>query len=164
MTKELTAAQQYARLQADNFEAFIESSFTDEALKGVQLYEVKADSGMVFKCRKLDRLFMTQTGSMPMALTEQAVMAEEGGIDKAKAATIFAKMSPAERRSAIAATARMVRYICVEPRLIIGDVGDAKNAISVDALTMDDFNALAEWAQSGGGEAPGLKTFRRKRK
>lgn len=164
MTNELTAAEQYARLKAERFDAFLDASFSDEALKGVDLFEVKVESGMVFKCRRLDETFMANTGSMPMALTEQIVMADSGKTDAGDAQATFNKMSPAEKRASIAAAAQMVRYVCVEPRLIIGDVNGHRNAISVDALTMEDFKDLAEWAQSGGGEAPGLKTFRRKRK
>lgn len=161
MKIELTAAEQYARLKADRFEAFIEASFSDEALKGVDLYEVKGDSGMTFKCRKLDAAFAANTGQMPMALTESLIT--QGRQSDADLAGRFNEMSDVEKRANLQATAAMVRYVCVEPRLVIGEVGDQKNAISVDMLTMDDFRVLVEWAK-GGDAASGLKTFRRKRK
>lgn len=161
-TQVLSAAEQYARLKADRFEAFIEASFSNEALKGVDLYEVKTPSGMTFKCRRLDAAFAANTGQMPMALTESMITGP--GKTEAERVEKFNKMSDLEKRAGIQATARMVRYICVEPQLVIGEVGDRTNAISVELLTQEDFGALVDWAQSGGGEAPGLKTFRRKRK
>ena len=160
-TKALSAAEQYARLKADRFEAFIEASFSDEALKGVDLYEVKTPSGMPFKCRRLDAAFAANTGQMPMALTESLIT--QGKQSDEELAGRFNEMSDVEKRASLQATAAMVRYICVEPRLVIGDVGDQRNAISVDLLTMDDFRVLVEWAK-GGDAASGLKTFRRKRK
>jgi hypothetical protein len=75
----------------------------------------------------------------------------------------FAKMTPIEQRSMIQATAQMVRFIAVSPRLVLGEVNGHKDAISVDALTMSDFKCLSKWAE-GGDAAPGLKTFRHKRR
>lgn len=160
-TQVLSAAEQYARLKADRFEAFIEASFSNEALKGVDLYEVKTPSGMTFKCRRLDAAFAANTGQMPMALTESLIT--QSRQSDAELAGRFNEMSDIEKRANLQATAAMVRYVCVEPRLVIGEVGDQKDAISVDLLTMDDFRILVEWAK-GGDAASGLKTFRRKRK
>lgn len=161
MTEKLSAAEQYARLKADRFESFIESSFSSEALKDIDLFEVKTPSGQTFKCRKLDKAFITNTGQMPMALTESLIT--QGGSEDAMAQR-FNEMTDIEKRASLQATAAMVRYICVEPRLVIGEVGNRQNAISVDMLTMDDFKCLVEWAKTGGGTAEGLKTFRHKRK
>lgn len=160
-TQVLSAAEQYARLKADRFEAFIEASFSNEALKGVDLYEVKTPSGMTFKCRRLDAAFAANTGQMPMALTESLIT--QSRQSDTELAGRFNEMSDIEKRANLQATAAMVRYVCVEPRLVIGEVGDQKDAISVDLLTMDDFRILVEWAK-GGDAASGLKTFRRKRK
>ena len=157
----LSAAEQYARLKADRFEAFIEASFSNEALKGVDLYEVKTPSGMTFKCRRLDAAFAANTGQMPMALTESLIT--QSRQSDAELAGRFNEMSDIEKRANLQATAAMVRYVCVEPRLVVGEVGDQKDAISVDLLTMDDFRILVEWAK-GGDAASGLKPFRRKRK
>ena len=160
-TTAISAAEQYARLKADRFEAFIEASFSDEALKGVDLYEVKTPSGMPFKCRRLDAAFAANTGQMPMALTESLITL--GSTSDETLAGRFNEMSDVEKRANLQATAAMVRYICVEPRLVVGEVGDRQNAISVDLLTMDDFRVLVDWAK-GGDAASGLKTFRTKRK
>ncbi len=122
---------------------------------------------MPFKCRKIDMAFTANVGSMPMALTTQMLGGQEaaGKTDAEREAALqkqFEQMSPVEQRSAIQASAQMIRYACVEPRLIIGEVNGHTNAISVDVLTMADFSHLAKWA--GGGTTEGLKTFRRKRK
>ena len=171
MKKQPTAAEQYARLKADRFEAFLDASFSDEALKGVDLFEVKVDSGMVFKCRRPDTAFMANTGQMPMALTETLINVEAddaNGLDadeKAAAAeSRYREMSPGERIANLKATAQLVRYICVEPRLVLDAVGNRNNALCVNDLTQLDFKILAEWASGGGDAAQGLKTFRRKRK
>lgn len=165
--KELTAAEKYAKLKSDAVEAFLEASFSNEALKGVDLYEVKCPSGMTFKCRRLDARYQANAGQMPMAVTASMLSARDGYItpeeqDQA-AQKSFDAMTPTEQRAAIQASAQMVRYIVVEPRLIVGDIGNQTNAISVDMLTMDDFTFLSKWA-GGGVAAEGLKTFRRKRK
>lgn len=167
----LSAAEQYARLKAAKFEAFLDASFTNEALKNAQLFEVKCPSGMVFKCRKPDQAFMANTGTMPMALTETLINVEADDAkgmsaeEKKDAAKERYRLMPvAERLANLKATAQMVRYICVEPRLVMDAVGNRKNALCVDDLTHEDFKILADWANGGGDEAEGLKTFRRKRK
>jgi len=169
MKTEPTAAERYARLKADRFEAFLDASFSDEALKNTQLFEVNCN-GMTFKCRRPDAAFMANTGQMPMALTETLINVEAddaAGLDddakRAAAESRYLSMTPAERMANVKATAQMVRYICVEPRLVLDAVGSRKTALCVDDLTQDDFKILAEWA-SGGDAAQGLKTFRRKRK
>lgn len=155
----MTAAERYAAILDDKNEAFLESSFSAESLKGVKLYEVKADSGMIFKCRKPDGPYFAASGSMPMVLSN--IVLDTEMTDKDKEAK-FAAMSPVEQRAAIQATAFLVRYVCVEPRLIVGEVTNQKNAISVDVLSRSDFASLSKWA-GGGDEASGLKTFRKKR-
>lgn len=159
--QKLTAAEQYARQKADVFEAFLEESFQAKALKGVDLYEVKCPSGFMFKCRRPDAMVAAQIGQMPMALSA-SVLGGETPNDASTNEEWFAGLSPMERAAALAATAKVVRYIAVEPRLVMGEVTDQTNAISVDMLTIEDFNHLALWSQNGGGAAAGLKTFRRK--
>jgi hypothetical protein len=159
-----TAAEKYARLKEESFESFINESFSEESLKGVELFEVKCPSGMTFKCRKVDQTYLQHSGNLPMSLSSEVM---SGNPDltpderQSEAETNFLHMSKSKQLAAVKAAASIVRYITVEPRLVIGDVNGHKNAISVDDLTMSDFNHLASW--SGGGAAEGLKTFRRKR-
>lgn len=165
-----TAAEQYAELKEKQFENFLEQSFSDEALKDVELFEVTSPSGMKFKCRKVGKEYATQFGQLPVAMTAQMIEAKHSNVaglsDEAKekiAEERFEKSTPIEQRAMIQASAQMVRYVAVSPRLIVGEVNGHKDAISVDALTIDDFKCLSQWA-TGGGAAPGLKTFRRKRR
>lgn len=160
----MTAAEQYAELKEKKFEAFIEQSFSKEALKDVPLFEITLPSGMPIKCRKLDLPYIQQSGSMPMALSEQMVSATSKQDSDAADAERWNLMPEQEKRATLESAAKMVRYICVEPRLIIGEVNGHKNAISVASLTMEDFGHLARWAKLGGDAAEGLKTFRRKRR
>jgi hypothetical protein len=148
----MTASEEYALLKEKRFDTFLNESFAN--LKGVDLFEVKVPSGMTFKCRKVGTDYLAAAGAMPMALSEQMLSP-----DKPKEPT---QMTAMEIRANIQANAQMVRYICVEPRLIVGEVNGHKDAISVDALSMEDFGHLTKWA-SGGDAAEGLKTFRRKR-
>lgn len=161
-----TAAEQYARIKETTFESFLDASFSNDSLKGVDLFEVKAPSGMVFKCRKLDVAYASNAGAMPMVLSEQMLLsqAKDKAEDAVDPVDAVSKMTSMELRANMQLSAQMVRYVCIEPRLIIGEVNGHKNAISVDALTMADFGHLASWAQSGGGGADSLKTFRKRRK
>lgn len=156
-----TAEEKYALLKATAFEKFLDASFTADALKGVELFEIKAPSGMPFKVRRLDQSYVTNAGSLPMALT--AEIAVSMGEEVQDTASVFAKMTPGERRVSMQASLQMIRFICVEPRVVIGDVSGQKNALAFGAMTTADFGFLANWAQ-GGNEAAGLKTFRRKRR
>lgn len=158
MSEKLTAAQVYAKAKQDQFEKFLTASFTPAKLKGKKLFEVKVPSGMTFKCRHLDGDYAASAGKMPMAVGAAYFAQKEGG----NALQKFEDMTPAEQRATIDAMSKMVRYVAVEPRLVF-EVGNRTDAISVDALTIEDFNHLAEWA-NGGDAAQGLKTFRRKRR
>lgn len=160
-----SASQQYAQLKEQQMEAFLQASFSDEALKDVPLYEVKCPSGMTFKCRKIDGRFQANAGQMPLAVTSSMLTSRGGDVTPAQQeqayAEQFASMTATEQRAAIQASCQLLRYIAVEPRLVVGEGG--ANSISVDLLTMADFNYLSKWA-AGGDVAEGLKTFRRKRR
>ena len=158
----MTAAEEYAALRQAQFEQFLEKSFSSESLKGVDLYEVKVPTGKIFKCRKIGPDYVAFGGSMPMSLASHLATSDQGSTPEDKA-RMFNEMTPAEKVAAIQSSAQMVRYCAVEPRLIVGPLNGHRNAISVDMLTMDDFNHLAQWASTGGDSSPGLKTFRRKR-
>lgn len=165
---EMTAAEKYATLKESAFEAFLEASFSKEALKGVPLYEVKLPIGLTIKCRKLDAAYGANT-QMPITLTALVLDGKQHDpllspeAEEAENEKRFHAMTPMQQRAAIEASVNQVRYIAVSPRLVAGDVGDRKDAISADLLTMKDFNVLTRWAQ-GGDAAQGLKTFRRKRR
>lgn len=162
--KELTAAERYEAIKESHFEDFLNESFSDEALKNVQLYEVRCPSGMVFKCRAVGTDYFQHAGELPMSFIAKALVDSE---KKKSGEQTFEEMNTEEKVRAIQMTSDMIRYICVEPRIIVGDVNGHKNAISSRQLTAGDYNALATWGKNqalGGGSAKGLKTFRKKRK
>lgn len=151
---EMTAAERYAQLKENRFEAWLDASFSDESLKGVQLYEVTCPSGLKIKCRQLDEQYLNCAGQTPMALG--SLITGQNPEEQ------FAQMTPIQQAAAIQNASQIVRYVAVEPR-IVEEVGDNKNAIAFALLTMEDFNHVTKWA-TGGEAAEGLKTFRRKRK
>ena len=159
-----TAAQVYERLADAQFEAFLDESFSEDSLKDVPLYEVKVPSGMKFKCRAVGREFFTQAGVLPLSLMEYGIA---GAASDEEVESTFASMPAAAQRQAIKVTSQMIRYACVEPRLILGTVNGHRNAISVDMVRIPDYKHLADWAKAqteGGKAAPGLRTFRKRRK
>lgn len=163
--KQKSAAEQYAELKQNRFDSWLATTFTDDALKNVELFEVKCPSGMVFKCRRLDVEYAANAGQTPMLLSAQALSANDGGsLDPNAQLAAFEKMSPEEKMAAMRVMAQMVRFAAIQPCLVVGPVNGQKNAISVDDLTMEDFGALAGWCQNGGEAASAARTFRRKRR
>lgn len=129
------------------------------------LFDVKVPSGMVFKCRKLSKEYVTNAGQVPVSLSAQVLATANPANDtEQEAQARFSRMTESERFAAMQMSAQAIRYCVVEPRLIVGPVNGHKNAISVDDLTLEDFGHLSTWTNGGGDEAEGLKTFRRKRK
>lgn len=161
--KEQTAAEKYAALKEQRFEEFIKASFADDVLKKTDLFEVKCPSGMVFKCRRLDMEYFKNSGSMPMSLSSVVANAQEGEQNEADQIAAFEKLTPAQRTADMQLAAQIVRYVTVEPFIVVGAVNGHKNAISSDDLTLGDFQTIKDWALGGGGAADSLKTFRRKR-
>lgn len=155
-----TVAEEYAELKEKQFDQWLEQSFSESALKDVQLYEHKVPSGFTFKIRNVGMDFYAAMGTMPAALMETMLTAEaEGGEPKIE------DLTPQQIRANIQTNTQVVRYMCVEPRVLVGEVNGHKNAISFGAITMADFGSLVERAKQGGDAAvSGLKTFRRKRK
>lgn len=151
---EMTAAERYAQLKENRFESWLETSFSDESLKGVPLFELTLPSGLKIKCRRLDEQYLNCAGQTPMALG--ALLTGQNPEEQ------FAQMTPTQQAAAIQNASQIVRYVAVEPR-IVAEVGNSKNAIAFELLTMDDFNHVTKWA-TGGESAEGLKTFRGKRK
>lgn len=159
--KQLTAAEQYEQLKAEQFKRFLDESFSEESLKDVQLYEVPCPSGMTFKCRPVGLDFLRQSGTVPLDFV-QSIVGKQADVERA-----FEAMNKAEKAEAIHATSQIVLYVAVEPRIILGVINGHRNAISTTQLTMGDYEAIAVWAKNfaeGGGSAAGLKSFRRKRK
>jgi len=165
----MTADEQYALLNEQQFNAFIEESFSKDSLKGVQLYEVTLKNGLKIKCRKLDaRYAAVGQGQTPMVLSSMIITGEKNtpqtpAEKEAAQATAWNAMSADEQAAQLEIAMKMARYVCVSPRLIKGDLNGHGDAISLSRLTADDFAILTAFA-GGGQDAQALKTFRGKRR
>lgn len=167
---EPTAAERYEAAKEKQFEEWLESSFSRQALKGVELFEHKVPSGITFKVRNLSAEFLAQSGAVPMGSISSAVLSKEPGepskeLTPEEQQAEFEALSPGERASRIVQINRQILYICVEPRLIDGPVNGHKNAVSTSQLTLADWNSLAMRSNPMRGAASsGLRTFRSKRR
>lgn len=148
----MTAAEEYAALKQKRFDDFLEPTFSADFLKGTQLYETKCPSGMVFKYRLLDEKYAAAGGMMPLVVSSQVAARRAGETVEA---------TPAEELANLRASAQMIRYGCVEPRIVVGAVNGHKKAISCNDLTAEDFNHLITTIAGGDG-ADRLKTFRKR--
>lgn len=171
--KELTAEQRYAAAIEKQFEEWLEASFTDEALKDVELFEHTVPSGITFKVRNITPEFFALSGGVPLGELSEAVIGKASDpedldlTEKQLAAKLeqeFNALSADEKLRRMQQTSRQIRYICVEPRIVL-DAGGHKNAIPSSKISIPDFNSLAVRANPmGGATAQGLRTFRRKRR
>lgn len=170
--KEKTAQERYDEAVERHFEAWLEQSFSREALKGVPLYELKLPlTGIVFKVRNLSNEFLVQSGAVAVGNLSADVLntkpiehltPEER---QQRAEEEYAKLSDEEKLAQTVTVVRQIRYICVEPRVVMGPVNGHKNAVSITKITGQDFTTLAERSNPMRGDAaPGLKTFRAKRR
>lgn len=165
----VTAADTYAALVEKQFEEWLESTFSKQALKGVELYEHKTPTGQVFKVRGITQEFLIQCGGSASSFLNPHVLskapAPDPVTDAKSAQEAFEKMTPEEQLEGFARVSKAMRFMCVEPRIVLEPNGQA-NCIPADKITLGDYNSLAEMvgkAFTGGGAALGLKTFRKKR-
>lgn len=145
MTKAVmeTAAEKYRRIRAEK-----ESAET--------LHDVECPSGMTFKCRRPTIAFWVTSGILPLHLVEMMTKASEKGVSAEDA---FNSMPVREKLQSIEFAAKVVKYVCIEPRIVEHVV--EPNDISQDEVMLDDFNYLVTWAMHGGDEAERLETFRK---
>lgn len=138
-----TAAEKYRRLKK-----------AEDA--GETLHDVECPSGMVFKCRKVTVPFLIAAGMLPMHLVE--AMQQASGNGTITPAQAFAAMPFKEQMHSIEFSAKVVKYVCVEPRIVEKPIGP--NDLGQDELMLQDFHAIMKWAMNGGDEAARLETFR----
>lgn len=138
-----TAAQRYRRIKEERHAA-------DE------LHDVTCPSGMVFKCRTVSIDFLVSGGILPLSLVQK--MSEAEGKGDVSPEQVFLQLPLKEKLQSIDAAAKLLRYVCVEPRIV--DDATGPNDIRQDEVEPDDFNHIVEWATKGGVEAARLATFR----
>lgn len=165
----LTAEQQYSALVEQQFEQWLNDSFSKTTLKGVELFEHTTPTGMKFKVRGITQEFLIQCGGSAASFLNPHVLAEGDKTDlindPKKAQEAFEKMSTQEQMEGFARVSKAMRFMCVEPRIVLEPNGQA-NCIPANKITIGDYNSLAELvgkAFTGGNAALGLKTFRKKR-
>lgn len=134
-----TAAQRYRKLKA-------------QRAANEQLHDVPCPSGMVFKCRKVSIPFMVTSGILPLSLVAQMQKSQKAN-PGASEAEVLASLNIEEQIKSVEFAAKVVRYVCVEPR--IADVLETENDITPDEMEVDDFTHILNWAMSGGGEEAG---------
>jgi hypothetical protein len=166
----VTAADTYAALVEKQFEEWLDSTFSKTALKGVELFEHKTPTGMTFKVRGITQEFLIQCGGSAASFLNPHVLSKAPAPDPVNdpktAQEAFLKMTPEERNAGFARVSKAMRFMCVEPRIVL-EPNDQANCIPADLITLADYNSLAELvgkAFTGGGAALGLKTFRKGRR
>lgn len=149
-----TAAAKYRRLKEQSIDGLIYAPITD----GTPLYDVQSPTGMTWKCRRADIAAFVNAGALPMSFAQK--MLESLKAAKGDAQEAFNTLSAEEQVRALAITSMLIRYVVVEPRIV--DTPRDDSEIAFDEVLMADYQCLANWATSGGGEADGLNNFRSK--
>lgn len=138
-----TAAERYRRIAR-------------EKAKSEELFDVACPSGMVFRCRKISKDLLVSLGILPLNLVEAMTNASEQG--NLSPEDIFASLPIREKLQSIDAAQKILRYVCVEPRIV--DQVKEPNDITQDEMLLEDINTIVAWASNGGDEAARLETFR----
>jgi hypothetical protein len=121
-----------------------------------ELVDVTCPSGDIFKCRAVTVPFLVTSGILPLHLVELMTQAAaDGSVTPEKA---FESLPVREKIQSIEFAAKLVKYVCVEPRIV--ETPTEPNDLAQDELDLDDFNYIVTWAMTGGAEAAGLDTFR----
>lgn len=139
-TQTLSPREQYARIRAGK-------AATEK------LFNFQAPSGMLFKLRAPDMQTFVSSGVLPLALADKLAKGEASG----SMAETIEDLSPKEQAQLVRFSAKLVRYVCVVPR--ISDDPAGEDEIGPEDLLREDFDAIVTWAAAGGGEAEGLSNF-----
>jgi anti-sigma factor RsiW len=150
-----TASEKYRRLKNESFDAFLDESFTEEALKDVATETVTAPSGMEFVVRRANTDFFFTAGYMPNHLANKIQTGEMTEEQLAK------QMTAEEQERAHELSWRTVFYGCIEPRIVVH--ASAANQIALSDLVTGDRIFLTDAITRGGKEAERLRNFRRGR-
>lgn len=167
---QLSAAERYEALKDAEFEKWLDSTFTAEALKDVELFDVETPSGMIFKCRRAVPEIYLRRNVNPVffrgAVKQKAEALLASATNPKAAEKVFLEATPEEQMKWLHLLGDVVRYICVSPRILSRrPEADELDAIFGSEMSVEDINALAAWTQAGGGDSgESLRSFRRKRR
>lgn len=153
-TKKKTAAEHYADLKDKAKEQFL----VDNAEPGENetLYMVTSPTGMEWQVRRPNIDMFVKSGVLPAGLSEKLFLAKTGGNSTDLMASLKT-LSPYETLQLMEFRAALLRYICINPRIV--EVPQADNEIAYGAVTEGDVEALSDWAIKGGERALGLGKF-----
>jgi len=135
-----TAAERYRRLKAD---------------RQVETFDFTSPSGMTWKLRKPNLALFIASGQLPLDVTAKLLRSQQEGKSLGEAA---ATLNVDEQIDLIAFTSALVEYCAVSPQIVQNPTGD--DQLAFKEVELDDYNAIVAWANSGGGEADSLNSFR----
>ena len=121
--------------------------------------DVTLPSGAVFVLRAPNLQAFTLSGALPVHLAAKMEAAQRSGQTEQEA---FARLDQAEQIKMIEFGRKLIKYICLDPKIVDDPV--APDEIAFEDLAADDLEFLARWANSGGGATAEAETFRRKRR
>jgi len=141
--KKRMSAGQYRRLAA-------------KQIVNEKTFEVESPSGMVWTLRSPNIEKFLVSGVLPLALVKKMEQAKESGKNDEEA---YKELSSDEQIKAIEFSAKIIRSICVNPKIVDSPQND--DELSLDELMPEDFTFLLNWANTSGGSAAqdGLDTF-----
>lgn len=154
-----TASEKYTRLKNQQFDQFIDESFTPEVLSAAQIEPITVPSGMDWQIRRLDVEFYSAVGTMPMGLTHKINSTLRGQQSEDELASTLTQ-EETERLQEIGW--KSLFYGCIDPRIVITPT--EPHHIAIDDVVMGDYLFLTQALLKGGKEAERLETFRRKRR
>jgi hypothetical protein len=131
----------------------------NKAARAEKTFEVELPSGNKFLLRDPNLQMFVVSGALPLGVAEKMEAARAEGKTDEQA---FKMLSPKEQIASINFATKLVRYICVSPKIV--DNPQTDDEIAPEELLPEDFSFLVQWAQSGGGEAEKLNSFRPQRR
>lgn len=156
----LTARERYAELAAKHAEAMaekLEKILAAPLAENEPTFQHTTPSGMEWTLRRPKPHLFVNAGLLPAELAlKAAVMTKEGVTGPA----MLDKISGKELAQTIELNSAIVRYICVDPRIV--ETPTADDEIGFDDVLREDYADLLAWANNGGGEADRLGNFPRK--
>lgn len=156
--KKQTARERYLELARQQAITVVEQLIASPVKEAEPLFDFTAPSGMPFKLRKAKIQQFISAGLLPAHLSAKLYRASQSKNGMEQAATTF---TDDEIVQLIEFDAAVVRYVAVDPKIV--DDPEAGDEIGYDDITQADFQAIVQWAITGGGEAEKLDSFRQQR-
>lgn len=155
--KKRSAKEVYANLKAKNAERVIDrlNEVLNAPLAPNEItYLYTTPSGMEWTLRKPNMNLFVKAGLLPTQLAmKMSVITKE----TTNGLAILNKITSKELAQTIEFNSAVIRYICVNPRIV--EVAENDDEIAFDDVMQVDYDDLLKWATGGGGEAERLDNF-----